>query len=227
MSKRNFYFSLILKTLANFLVIFGLAMLFFFGYHPIKETISEIFREKGSLAQNTFGEVFSFYTESSFGNLLKIPPPLQIEPVNKDSAIVIEKINVNAPIVWAISVTDADEYSKVLNTGVAHAKETPKPGNEPGNTYLFAHSTLQPNQIERYGAVFTNLKNLQRDDRITIFYEGKRFDYQVKKIEIVKGFDTTPLLREVTKPTLTLQTCHPPGMPKDRLIVTGKLVGVY
>jgi len=227
MPKQNFYFSLTIKTVANFLIISGLTLLFFFGYHPIRETISEVFRQKTILAQNTFGEVFLFYTDTSFGNLLKIPPPLSIEPINKESAIVIDKINVNTPIVWDISVTDEKEYSAALGKGVAHTKGTEKPSDEPGNTYLFAHSTINPIQIEKYGAVFTNLKDLKKDDRVTLFYEGKRFDYQIKKIEIVEGFDTTPLLREVTKPTLTLQTCHPPGMPKDRLIVTAELIGVY
>lgn len=227
MRKRNFYFFIILKTLANFLVISGLALLFFFGYQPIRETISELFRQKGILAQNTFGEVFSFYTTSSFGNLLKIPPSLQITPVNNKASVVIEKININAPIVWDISVTDEKEYSETLEKGVAHAKGTPKPSAEDGNTYLFSHSTINPTQIEKYGAVFTNLKNLKKDDRITVFFNEGRFDYQVKKVEVVEGYNTTPLLREVTKPTLTLQTCHPAGIPKDRLIITAELVGVY
>lgn len=227
MPKQNFYPTLVLKTLANFLVISGLTLLFFFGYHPIREIISEVLREKTSLAQNTFGEVFSFYTEVSFGNLLKIPPPLQVQPVNNETSIIIEKINVNAPIVWDVSVTDEKEYEAALQQGVAHVKGTEKPSDTPGNTYLFAHSTINPTQIQKYGAVFTNLKNLKKDDRIIIFFEENRYDYQVEKVEVVKGFNTTPLLREVSKPTLTLQTCHPPGIPKDRLIVTAELVGVY
>lgn len=165
--------------------------------------------------------------ETPFSSLLKEGPPLGIEPVNRESAILIPKIDVNTPIVWDVSVSDENAYLAALNSGVAHAKGTAHPSSQAGNTYLFAHSTTNPIDIRRYSAVFTLLHQLETDDRIVIFYQGKRYDYLVEKEEVVPSFDTTPLLRSFDQPMLTLQTCDPPGIPKDRRIITARLVGIY
>jgi len=58
-------------------------------------------------------------------------------------------------------------------------------------------------------------------------YDNKRYDYVVTESKIVKSFDLSPLLDPVDKPTLTLQTCDPPGIPINRLIILAELVGVY
>ncbi|MBM4402380.1 MAG: sortase [Candidatus Cloacimonetes bacterium] len=165
--------------------------------------------------------------DTPFANLLQEGPPIALEPVNYEGAILVPEIDVNAPIVWDVPVTDKNDYMQALNQGVAHAKGTPKPSTNPGNTYLFSHSTANVRNIARYAAVFTLLHHLQKDDRIIIFYQQKRYDYLVEENEVISSFDTTPLLREVDKPILTLQTCDPPGVPKNRRIVTAKLVGVY
>lgn len=54
-----------------------------------------------------------------------------------------------------------------------------------------------------------------------------RYDYEVEHKEIVKGFNTSPLTRQPNYAQLTLQTCDPPGIPLNRLIVTSRLVAEY
>ena len=104
---------------------------------------------------------------------------------------------------------------------MAHAASTPRPG-EPGNTYLFAHSaSIFGTENTRKFLLFWDRS---KGDRVVLFYDGKRFDYVIESKEVFKGFDLTPLLREFDEPTLTLQTCDPPGTALNRLVVTAKLV---
>jgi len=111
---------------------------------------------------------------------------------------------------------------EALSRGVAHAKGTALPG-EVGNVYLFAHSSLNFWQLGKYATVFNLLRKLEPGDKIVLFYEGRRYNYIVTKREIVPRFNTKPLLKRVSEPTLTLQTCYPPGTTLNRLIITAKL----
>lgn len=160
--------------------------------------------------------------KSPFAAFLGVPTPLKVTPVSTDFGIVIEKIDVNAPIIPDVPVANKQAYLSALQKGVAHAAGTPKPG-EPGNTYLFAHSSLDFWNYGPYSGVFNLLRKLEIGDRIVVFYQGKRFDYYVTSKEIVSGFDTEPLARDFSTPHLTLQTCDPPGIALNRMIVTAEL----
>lgn len=160
---------------------------------------------------------------SPFGVLMKKYPPIRVDPASLDFGIVIEKIGVNAPIVADVNVASYKEYFEALKSGVAQAAGSAKPG-EKGNTYLFAHSALDFWNFGEYAKVFTLLGQVGKGDRVVLFYEGKRFDYVIESKEVFKGFDLTPLLREFAEPTLTLQTCDPPGTALNRLVVMARLV---
>lgn len=148
---------------------------------------------------------------------------LAVTPINTDFSIVIEKIGVNAPIVQNVDTDSNAAYMEALRHGVAHAKNTATP-DEPGNVYLFAHSTLNFWEYGEYATVFTLLHQLNPGDRIVLFYQDERYDYRVAEKEIVPGFDTTPLSRESLRRVLTIQTCDPPGTTLRRLIVIAEQV---
>jgi sortase A len=162
---------------------------------------------------------------SPFGFLLSKYPPIKVTPVNQDYSIIIEKIGVNAPIVSDVDVAKRSDYMEALKHGVAEAAGSVHPG-EVGNTYLFAHSALDFWDFGPYALVFTLLNRVENGDRVVLFYRGQRYDYTIANKEIVKGFNTEPLGRQYDSPTLTIQTCDPPGTALNRLIVTAKLVKV-
>jgi LPXTG-site transpeptidase (sortase) family protein len=153
-------------------------------------------------------------------------PALLQTPVNTDFSIISDKIDLNTPVVADVNPGNKKEYLSALNNGAAHALGTVKPG-EVGNSYVFAHSTANVLNIEKYAAVFTLLNKLEPGDRITAFYAGKRFDYQVDRKYIVEFTDISPLIATYDHPVLTLQTCDPPGTEFKRLIITASLVGSY
>ncbi len=160
---------------------------------------------------------------TSFGSLPQTDEHV-IKPVDTEYGIVIERINANAKVIADVDPANQAQYVDALSKGVAEAKGSTKPG-EPGNLFLFSHSTDAPWNIVRYNAIFYLLREVQIGDRISIFYQGRRYDYIVYDKTVVPGDDVSLLSNRYDKPVLTLQTCDPPGTVLNRLIVRAKLIG--
>jgi sortase A len=145
-----------------------------------------------------------------------------IVPVSTEFGIVIEKIDANAKIIANVDPANEKQYVDALSKGVAEALGSTAPG-QPGNLYLFSHSTDAPWNIVRYNAIFYLLRELDPGDRVIIFYQNRRFDYIVYDKQIVDPSDVSFLTDKYNKPVLTLQTCDPPGTLFHRLIIRAKL----
>ncbi len=146
-----------------------------------------------------------------------------IVPVSTEFGIVIEKINANARIIPDVDAGDEKAYVAALQKGVAQALGSTPPG-EPGNLYLFSHSTDAPWNIIRYNAIFYLLRELEKEDRVIIFYKNRRYDYIVYDKTIAEASDISYLTNRYNEPVLTLQTCDPPGTLLKRLVIRAKLV---
>ncbi len=146
-----------------------------------------------------------------------------ITPVSTDYGIVIEKINANAKIIANVDPADEKAYVAALTSGVAEASGSTPPG-QPGNLYLFSHSTDAPWNIIRFNAIFYLLKELEVGDKVVIFRNNVRYDYVVFDKNIASPNDISYLTNRYDAPVLTLQTCDPPGTLLRRLIVRAKLV---
>lgn len=156
-----------------------------------------------------------------FANLLGSEENI-IKPVSTDFGIVIEKINANALIIPDVDPASEKSYTQALQKGVALTKGSTLPG-ENGNMFLFSHSVDAPWNIARYNAVFYLLRELEKGDRIIVFYQGRRYDYIVFDKTIAKPQDISFLTNLYDKPVLTMQTCDPPGTLINRLIVRARL----
>lgn len=216
-----------LKSLSSFLIFGGVALLIL-TYGPILKDeiwffIKELKSQEYVLAGNDApsGSV----NDSVFARYLSTKP-VSIEPVNRDFSMVIERIGVNAPIVRDISVVNEKAYMSALKSGIAHAALSKYPSDKPGNTYLFAHASVDFWKLGKYATVFNLLRKLDMGDRIHLFFEGKTYIYEVVNKEVHEGWNTYPITRSVIEPTLTLQTCDPPGTTKNRLVVTANLIEV-
>jgi len=210
---------------ANLAIFLGVALLVLSFYPVINDEFWYFFRQiKHQQIILSYSGV-PVVTDSPFARLLSTRP-ITVVPVNKDFSIVIEKIGVNAPIVKDVPVTDELAYKSALKSGVAHASTSPYPSEKPGNVYLFAHASTNFWELGKYATVFNLLRKLEKGDRIHIFYEEGEFVYEVVNKEVLKGWNTYPITRPTIEPTLTLQTCDPPGTTLNRLVVTAKLLEV-
>lgn len=149
--------------------------------------------------------------------------PVNIEPVNRDFSIVIERIGVNAPIVADVATNNENLYKEALKSGIAHAASSDYPSKKAGNVYLFAHASLNFWDLGKYSSVFNLLRKLDFGDRVHIFYKGKTYVYEVVNKETVSGWNTYSITRATIESLLTLQTCDPPGTTLNRFVVTAKL----
>jgi len=222
--KKTPILKLILQIVGNLLIFASLAYLFLWSYPIISPQIKYYYDQlRGIRYEIATDENQAPQPSKNIIELLEKPKePLKVIPVATDFGIVIEKINVNAPIIANVDAANEAEYTQALNSGVAHAKGTRFPG-EQGNSFLFSHSTFNVLEIGQYNAVFTLLGKLEVGDTIITFYQGKRFDYQVSEQKIVNPDDVGPLTADYDEPVLTLQTCDPPGTSLRRLIVIAKL----
>lgn len=218
MKSRKIQF-VVLRTISNILFL-AAGILFLMAAWPyLKDELTYRWFKLRGITFSLEGKAPS----SRFAYLVSQPTPLRIEPASRDFGIVIEKINVNAPVVKNVSIKDEAEYKLALREGVAHAKGTMMPG-EVGNSFLFAHSSLDFWTLGKYATVFNLLRKLEKGDKIVIFYQGKRLDYKVFDKKVVSRTDLSPLLANYDEPVLTLQTCYPPGTTFNRLIVIADLI---
>lgn len=143
---------------------------------------------------------------------------------DKDFSIVIPKIGANAKVIANVDPLNSEVYQKALTQGVAHAKGTALP-DQPGNVFLFAHSSDTLLNANAYNAVFYLLNKLEPGDFFYVAYKEKLYKYRVERKRLV---DPTEIkfygdaMNDDTQ-TATLMTCWPPATTLKRLIVLGKL----
>jgi LPXTG-site transpeptidase (sortase) family protein len=108
------------------------------------------------------------------------------------------------------------ESGTILGSGVWRHTKTSTP-DKGGNTVIIGHRFTYVNPL----GSFYNLDKMQTGDEIGLFWQGKRYLYKVTDIKIVPPTDL-----KIEAPTksaqLTLYTCTPLHLPKDRLVVVAK-----
>lgn len=144
--------------------------------------------------------------------------PSEITPIDSDFGIVIPKINANARVIPNVNPFNPVEYQQALSQGVAQAKGTALPG-QTGNIFLFSHSSVDFWQATRYNSIFYLLDKLEKGDKISLYYQGTKFDYIVQSKKIVGANEVSYLKTIISEKKLTLMTCWPAGTSLKRLIV--------
>jgi LPXTG-site transpeptidase (sortase) family protein len=137
----------------------------------------------------------------------------------KENRVIIDKINVNAPVIYDQTSTESAVFQKALQDGVVHYGTTALPG-QAGNVALFGHSSGAPWHPGNYKFVFTLLDKLTPGDDITIDYNGTRYTYRVTSKAIVSPDNLNILIaKDPSRHSLELITCTPVGTSKNRLVV--------
>jgi sortase A len=106
--------------------------------------------------------------------------------------------------------------SKTLRRAVGHIPSTALPGM-PGNVGMAGHRDT----------FFRNLRDIKKDDRITVETLHGNYEYLVDSIRIVKPNDVSVLKTAAGSSSLTLVTCYPfnyVGSAPNRFIVRARQV---
>ena len=140
-------------------------------------------------------------------------------------SIVIPKIQARSKIIANVDPGKRTEYVAALKQGVAHAAGTGLPGVKSDinrTIVLFAHSTDAPWNMARYNAVFYLLNKLGKGDKIEVYFQGVRHEYQVEDVRVVDARDVSYFGKQTQEEILVLQTCYPPGTTLKRLVVVAR-----
>lgn len=174
---------------------------------------------KNIISYNTSAVPNPTFKPPSFAQILEGSQQQILIPIDPMFSILIPKLGIDEQVIANVDPNDPNSYLPVLQHAVAHAKGSVFPGDQ-GTTYLFAHSAENWWDIEHYNAIFYTLNNLSLGDEIVIFYNNRRYDYEVTEQIISDPNDTTLLTGEHSgPPRLVLQTCWPPGTSLKRLYV--------
>ncbi len=149
-----------------------------------------------------------------------------IYPADEQFSIIVPKIGANSRIIQDVNPASEPEYTAALYRGVAHAQGTALP-NEPGNMFLFAHSTDTFFNANRYNSVFYLLRKLTIGDKFFIVHNSQVYNYEVTEIKTVEPTAVEYLnsaSQFANERTATLMTCWPPGTTLNRLLVIGKQI---
>lgn len=142
---------------------------------------------------------------------------IEEKSAHPEGAVVIPSIYLDEPIIYNVDPNDEIAYTQALKKGIAHASGTKLPGYG-GLGYYFAHSS-NPSFARQYNAIFYLLGKLKIGQNITLWHEGKRYDYVVIKTLVTTPEDISFLATIYPKETVVLQTCWPPGTSSKRLLV--------
>lgn len=157
-------------------------------------------------------------------------PSLNIEVFPPDMRLIIPRINQNVPVIGVknenLIARQWDELEgdiqTALRNGVIHYPGTALPGDN-GNVVITGHSSYYAWDAGRFKDVFALLHDVKLGDKIVVYFNQKKFIYQVDNIKVVLPKDVD-VLAPSTREQLTLITCTPIGTNLKRLIVTAKLI---
>lgn len=141
--------------------------------------------------------------------------------------IVIDKIGVKAPVVFAKSRKEAD-IQDAMAKGVAHYPGTSVPGAK-GNIYITGHSSDFAWTKGEYKKVFRNIYKLENGDIVKIninLKNGKVIEYRYKvyKKYVVPVDDKGVWFADRDGSILTLVTSWPLDTTRERMVVRGYLI---
>ncbi|GEM_PF-3072615 len=143
--------------------------------------------------------------------------------VRRAGQLTVTRIDVAAPLM-VVGRADEQLFQKALEDGVVHYPGTASPG-QPGNMYVFGHSSDYRYRHGSYKTVFARLPELQAGDRIVVTdATNTSFTYKVTGGAVVAAGAMQYLSQDTGgKSLLTLQTSYPIGTALKRYVVISEL----
>ncbi len=146
-------------------------------------------------------------TQKQLEHALTTAPGTQTPSVTTTgNRLVIPSMLLNSPI-------NEGTQNTALSKGLWRIPSSSMPG-QGSNTVIVGHRFTYTNPE----GVLYNLNKVQVGNDIGVFWQGKRYLYTVTKTEVVSPSDIS-VQAPTTNSQLTLYTCTPLWLPKNRLVV--------
>jgi len=152
---------------------------------------------------------------------IKLSEP-EFEFSDKSDSLEIPKIEIYAPLVFPKS-SQKNDLSKSLEQGVIFYPESVLPGEE-GITVILGHSAPSNWPKINYDWVFTRINELNPGDEIFVYFNHRKYPYQItKKFFLKRGEEIPTVDLEDSKSVLLMLSCWPPGVDYKRIAVQAEL----
>lgn len=163
---------------------------------------------------------FSFWLDKSVGEKALALTEQLHPPTNSSSSTAHAKENrLVVPSMLLDTPIHEGRDMSVLNNGIWRRPNTSTP-DKGGNTVIVGHRFTYKNPR----GTFYELNRPKVGDEIGVFWEGKRYLYTVTETKVVSATEVSVEAPSDT-PKLTLYTCTPLWLPKDRLVVVAVPTG--
>jgi LPXTG-site transpeptidase (sortase) family protein len=243
---QKFSFSERIWEFIRFCVVTGMifAVSFFtLNFGAYKQIFSDmLYPDSQAKAQEVLGNATGDSTSVDPSMLLPVLPEnndkkntfswVEIPVVPTDNRIVIPKLGKSVPLVEMGTENISGEnwndlekqIQKGLQQGIVHYPGTAKPGQY-GNVFMTGHSSYYPWDPGKFKDVFATLNKLEVGDRYYVYYDQKKYTYQVTDKKDVQPSNVAVLEQPTDKKMATLMTCTPVGTALRRLIITADQIG--
>lgn len=184
-----------LIIVGSLLIILGTLIIggkYLYNYLETKneeQLIDTFFEEQKEITEDTTPEVPEKKVET------EKPQPTKTK-IDYFAVIKIPKIGLEK------GLANKGSYYNNVNRNILVVKESDMPDKDKGNVILAGHSGSGRT------AYFKNLHKLERDDEVSIFYNGSEYKYKVVNQYDIEKTGTANIVRNAEKSTLTLITCR-------------------
>lgn len=184
-----------LIIVGSLLIILGTLIIggkYLYNYLETKneeQLIDTFFEEQKEITEDTTPEVPEEKVET------EKPQPTKTK-IDYFAVIKIPKIGLEK------GLANKGSYYNNVNRNILVVKESDMPDKDKGNVILAGHSGSGRT------AYFKNLHKLERDDEVSIFYNGNEYKYKVVNQYDIDKTGTANIVRNAEKSTLTLITCR-------------------
>ncbi len=184
-----------LIIVGSLLIILGIGVIggkYLYNYFQTRneeQLIDTFFEEQKEIIEDTTPEV------PEEKEITETPKPTRTK-INYFAVIKIPKIGLEK------GLASKGSYYNNVNRNILVLNESDMPDKDKGNVILAGHSGSGRT------AYFKNLHKLERDDEVSIFYNGSEYKYKVVNQYDIEKTGTANIVRNAEKSTLTLITCR-------------------
>jgi LPXTG-site transpeptidase (sortase) family protein len=207
------------KLIKPFIIVFAISFLIInwsdiswvFNYNFLTGALSGFFQEDIKQTSNSAIPIKDSPAKDGFKH------------TNKENSIEIPKIDIKAPLILGKS-PNQESIEKELKKGVVLFPDSALPGQK-GQTAILGHSAPLNWPKINYDWVFSNINNLEKGDKISVYFNQQEYNYYViKKIFLNKGDEIPKNSLTNNNNMLVLVSCWPPGKDYKRIAVQAELI---
>lgn len=184
-----------LIIVGSLLIVLGIGVIggkYLYNYFQTRneeQLIDTFFEEQKEITEDTTPEV------PEEKEISETPKPTNTK-IKYFAVIKIPKIGLEK------GLASKGSYYNNVNRNILVLNESDMPDKDKGNVILAGHSGSGRT------AYFKNLHKLERDDEVSIFYNGHEYKYKVVNQYDIEKTGTANIVRNAEKSTLTLITCR-------------------